>query len=307
MDSPDSSRPPREEARQRHWVFHPELVTYPQLLRLLFTHPKLALSLTAMGKFGLRKFWIGTLLALVLLIGAGAFLITANAAPDYAKDVRQGAEFLLATAGDVVWNGASIQWDLSRTPEPVSRQLPHVHFTLAPDWEQYQPPAGSAEGAYGLVMAPQGVGLWYAAATDEPTRKTMLLPAERFQSQEPLTLTQETQNDFCTMAFMGLSGGLFVYFAMDLARLVLTVVVALTVAWLFLSRGAGIQVLPRLLLRALNFALPPLAVTIIWTYAGLPGETSVHYTILCLVYILYYVIEGRSGTVLPVPKPPSKP
>ena len=305
MDSPTPSRPPRGE-HQRHWVFHPELVTYPQLLRLLFTHPKLALSLTAMGKFGLRKFWIGTLLALVFLIGAGAFLITANAAPDYARDVRQGADFLLETAGDVVWNGKSIQWDLERTPQPVTRQLPHINFTLAPDWNQYQPPANSAEGAYGLVMAPQGVGFWYAVGEESP-RKTMLLPAERFQSQEPLTLTQENQNDFCTMAFMGLSGGLFVYFAMDLARLVLTVVVALTVAWLFLSRGIGIQILPRLLLRALNFALPPLLVTIIWTYAGLPGDTSLHYTILCVVYILYYVIEGRSGMVLPVPKPPSKP
>ncbi len=301
--TPSNSAP---NGRPPHWVFHPGLVTYPQLLLLLFTHPKLALSLASMGKYGLRKFWIGTFLAFFLLIAGGAFLIAANTAPDYARDVRQGADFLLETAGDVVWNGKTIQWDLERTPQSVSRQLPHIHFTLAPDWNQYQPPATTTDGVFGLVMAPQGIGLWHAGGDDAP-RKTMLLPAERFQSREPLTLTHENKNSFCAMAIVGLSGGLFVYFALDLVRLVLTVVVALTVAWLFLARGAGMQILPRLLLRALNFALPPLLATIVWTCAELPGETSVHYTILCLVYILYYVIEGRSGMVLPVPKPPSKP
>lgn len=301
--TPSNSTP---DGRPPHWVFHPGLVTYPQLLLLLFTHPKLALGLTAMGKYGLRKFWIGTLLVLFLLVAAGAFLITANAVPDYARDVRLGADFLLETAGDVVWNGKTIQWDLERTPNPVSRQLPHVNLTLAPDWRQYQPSATTTGAVYGLVMAPQGIGLWHAGG-DEAPRKTMLLPAERFQSQEPLTLTRENKNEFCAMAILGLSGGLFLYFAMDLARLVLTVVAALTVAWFFLARGAGMQILPRLLLRALNFALLPLLATIIWTYAGLPGDTSVHYTILCVVYILYYVIEGRSGMLLPVPKPPSKP
>lgn len=305
MASPTPSNP-TPNGHQAHWVFHPGRVTYPQLLLLFFTHPKLAIWLTVMGKYGLRKFWIGTLLALFLLVAAGAFLFTANALPDYARDVRQGADFLLETVGDVVWNGKTIQWDLERTPEPVSRQLPHANLTLAPDWRQYQPPATTAGGAYGLVMAPQGIGLWYATG-DEAPRKTMLLPAERFQSQNPLTLTHETRNDFCAMAILGLSGGLFLFFAMDLARLVLTVVVALTVAWFFLGRSDGMQVLPRFLLRALNFALPPLLATILWTCAGIPGDTSVHYTILCLVYILYCVIEGRSGTLLPVSKPPSKP
>ena len=67
----DPQEPKSTSKKESRWVFKAGELRYSTVFKTLFAHPKLAT-----GMLTLRSFWLGTVVAAVLVCGIGGLLLT---------------------------------------------------------------------------------------------------------------------------------------------------------------------------------------------------------------------------------------
>lgn len=290
---------PNQFQNRGQWVFSLGALRYSHVFRLLFSHPKLACALLAM-----RPFWGKTILTAFALCIAGGIFLTINTVPEYGTDIHQGTQFILEKLGTVKFADGTVNWSEEKATElPAMTNLPHLRMDIVNSWSEFTPPAKTSR-RQGVVLCHEGIGFWISTASGELLANELIIPAAKFRGipDEALILSKEKQTNFCKLAFWTLMAALFFAQALTLLKSLFLTGLVLSLAWLVIGRIRPLKAYWHFLSIAINLCLPPFLVAIFWMLMDIPGDFESLFTLLFFIYLIYAVMEGRRGQLLPATK-----
>lgn len=289
----DPQEPKSTSKKESRWVFKAGELRYSTVFKTLFAHPKLAT-----GMLTLRSFWLGTVVAAVLVCGIGGLLLTLRTAPDYGGDIRRATQFVLDQVGDTRIEDGRIVWKNQRADMPHAvADLKHCRVEIVGRWDGYTPTPTHRQ-TRGFVIAPEGIGFWLSDEDGRNAESALILPASRLPSKSSgvkIELTRETQSTVCKTIFASVFMGVLGSSVALLAKQLAITAFLLMAFWLFMGRIPRLSMLPRVFILGLNISLPPLVVSLVWAFAGISWGIDMLFCLAFVVYVVYASLEARSG------------
>lgn len=281
---------------REEWLFQIQDIQYLHILRMLFTHPKLAYAL-----LGARRPWLGAFLTFLLFFIGGALLLTLDEAPSYGTDIRQATQFVLDTVGDTTFTPEQIDWSTdSAAAVQASTALPHAHLDIVEHWDSFQPRPAGGTSKHGIVLCREGIGYWQSFDDTKGAVRELILPAQRLAllGKSMPGLSTGTQAQVCRVAFTLLCGALYGMNLLELLQTVLLPAILMTFVWIVGRRAWHLSAFPHYLMLSMSSLLPPALIALFWKFFGVPGEYSTHFFLLFVIYFIYAFFEGKDGKLI---------
>lgn len=251
----------------------------------------------------MRPFWWKTVLTAIAFSLLGGIILAMNSIPEYGADIRQGTQFALDTVETVKLVDGRFVWPSKYDQAlPATANLPHLRMDIVNNWAEFAPPVSSTR-RQGVVLCQEGIGFWLKNENGETMVKELVMPVAKFKSlpEDALVLSQERHSEFCRLSFWTLMMSLVFAQTVSMMKTFFPTGLVLAFAWLIIGRIRPLKAFWRFLAIAFNLCLPPFLVSLLWVFFGVGADFDSIFTLLFFVYLIYAIIEGRRGQLLPAP------
>lgn len=281
--------------------FKPENITFRQTLSMFIWHPKLGMAFAAA-----RHFFFRPLLLLLLICGVGGFIDSLMKTPERGSQVRIITEFILNTVGDVSFDGTELHWqDVPEGTLPAGGKVGDLHFRITDKAMTYQP-GRSVTTMHGAVLGHDGIRYWRRYSASDlhfqdlkfADMGTMQKLAKMMPEENLLTLSRETLPRVRSQIVLALFLSSWMEFTLGMAMMLASGCLFGGIALALFGRARSLSALFSTFCVVLHFCIIPTVASILYYLSGWANDISSIFSFALLIYLIYTMIEGRSGKLV---------